>query len=167
MTSEQAASEEHPFISAMERKPEETLLAWRLSQLDEKADRLGEKVDRITVPVKDAVRAAMEGLKAAMNNDRGRDPDYDDTEDLIYRAAKAGAAAGAQFGGYHEGPKDSASRTVIVSCTIAIISAFIVGAWQVSMRVTAVETQVKNDADSQARWQAATDRRLDRLEARP
>jgi hypothetical protein len=150
--------EEMPFLSAMERRPEETLRAWRLD---------AERAKRCAVPANDAVHSAIKDVKTAMLNERGRDPDYDDTEDLIYRAAKAGAAAGAQYGGYREGPKESASRTVIISCTVALISAFMLGAWQVSMRVTAVETQVKNDADSQARWQAATDRRLDRLEARP
>lgn len=168
MTSEDFASEEHPFTSAMEREPvcDTTVLRFEV-------DGLKAKVEDIKVKTSEVAAAAMKAVKAAMGMvppDRGPDPDDNYREDDDIRRLASIIERLAQrppSNDYHESPKESASRTVIVSCTIAIISAFIVGAWQVSMRVTAVEVQVKNDADAQARWQASTDRRLDRLEMRP
>lgn len=101
-----------------------------------------------------------------MANERGPE-DFSDNErdirDLIFEAVRFGA----QQNGYREAPKGRGNESaVIIGCTVAVISAFMLGAWQVSMRVTAVEVQVKNDSDRNREWQLSTDRRLDRLENR-
>lgn len=76
------AQSEVPFLAGMEREPEtsqrvetncdDTLTRWKLDQLHE-------KVDRLTIPVREAVHAAMAGLRAAMASraaeERGPDPD--------------------------------------------------------------------------------------------
>jgi len=66
------AQEEHPW--GFEHRPEDesTLTRWRF-------DVLNEKIEQTTVHVKDAAKAAMLGLKAAMAQlgARGPDPDCD------------------------------------------------------------------------------------------
>jgi hypothetical protein len=62
-------------------------------------------------------------------------------------------------GGYHEGG-DKHVKAVIVGCTIALLSAFVIGAWKVSNDQAAFVAEVKE-------WQKSIERRLDALERRP
>lgn len=97
-------AEEVPFVSGMERNPEdEAILAkWRL-------DELSEKVDRLTIPMRDVAQAAMSGLKAAMANlanlaDRGPNLDSPFAE-VNARLNEIERALDRRVGDYHEAPK--------------------------------------------------------------
>ncbi len=80
-------AQEVPFLSGMPRDAAEmpagqddTLTRWRLDQL------LHESVTRLTIPMREAVQAAMSGMRAAMASratNRGFDPDVADPIEAV------------------------------------------------------------------------------------
>jgi hypothetical protein len=63
-------------------------------------------------------------------------------------------------GNYTEGGGDKGTNKLVIGVGTILLGAFILGAWQFSNRVAALEERV-------SQWQTAADRRLDALERRP
>lgn len=173
-TSTGQMGDEVPFLGGMEREPVgtqkpqacdgDTLTRWRLDQLHE-------KIDRLTVPVRDAVQAAMNGLRAAMESrktDRYVDPDaqIDDNDDDIRRLAGIIERLAQRPGGYNEAPKDGSLKAVIIGCTIVIVSAGIIAAFTLSNQFAEFRGQVIAWQIAADKRMADTSQRVDRLENR-
>lgn len=63
---------------------------------------------RLTLKAQEVIDTTMKAVQSALMHARGPDPDYvheRDLKSLIYEAAKAGA----QFGGYHEAPRNGSN----------------------------------------------------------
>jgi hypothetical protein len=142
---------------------DDTLTRWRLDQLHA-------RVDRLVIPVREAVQAAMAGLRAAMESrktDRYVDPDAPIAEDDdIRRLAGIIERLAQRPGGYNEAPKDGSLKAVIIGCTIAIVSAGIIAAFTLSNQFAEFRGQVIAWQIAADKTMAATSQRLDRLENR-
>lgn len=62
--------------------------------------------------------------------------------------------------GYREAPQDNGLKSIVIGCTITILSAGIIGALVFVNEFSAFRGQVSE-------WQKSTDRRLEQLEHRP
>lgn len=78
-----------------------------------------------------------------------------------------GVKTGVRYGGYHEAPKgDRNLKSVIIGCTIALISGGIVGAIKFSNQFSEFRGQVLQWQKSMEAQQSQVEARLDRLENR-
>lgn len=145
-------SAEVPFISGMERE-----------QICETTVRVGKKIfvlDGMLTRVLEKAKMAM------VRPDRDEPPvDYARDDDDIRRLCGMleRIMQRPPDNGYREGPresKNSSIKAVILGCTIAILSAGIIGGIALSNEFSALRAQV-------LQWQISTDRRLDNLERRP
>jgi hypothetical protein len=149
-------AEEVPFIAAMEHEPPkfcETTIAVskKLFALDGMLTRILEKA-----------RMAM----GRPERERGPDPDADlrddrDDDDIRRLASIIERLVQRQpDNGYHEGPKESGLKAIVIGCTITLLSAMIIAAFMLTNEFAAFKAQVNE-------WQKSTDRRLEMLERRP
>jgi hypothetical protein len=143
------SAQEVPFLSAMEEPPvcETTVTVGRkLFRLDGMVERLLEKA------------------RMAMGRpDRGPDPDADIREDDDIRRLAGIIERLSQRqpdNGYHEGPKESGLKAIVIGCTITLLSTMIIAAFMLTNEFAAFKAQVTE-------WQRSTDRRLEMLERRP
>lgn len=129
-----------------------------------KVDALQSKVEQIRLKASEVSEAAMRAVRAAMKavGMRGPDPDYPPQDDDIRRLAGIieRLAQRQPDNSYHEGPKDSGLKAIVITCTASILTAGILGGIILSNEFAALRAQVTE-------WQKATDRRLDQLERRP
>ena len=145
------AQEEHPW--GFEREPD-IVSRFRI-------DGLKEDIQQVKVETREAVSAAMLGLKAAMSTlrDPSRGPDPDAAEDDDIRRLASIIERLAQRppdNGYREAPKDSSIKGIIVGCTVAVIGSAVGLSYQfAAMRAEFTE------------WKQATEYRLQQLERRP
>lgn len=129
-----------------------------------KIDSMQSTIEQLKVKVSEASEAAMRGMRAAMKavGMRGPDPDYDPQDDDIRRLAGIieRLAQRPPDNGYHEAPKESGLKAIIVGCTITLLSTMIIAAFMLTNEFAAFKAQVNE-------WQKSTDRRLEMLERRP
>jgi len=109
----------------------------------------------------------LEKARMAMSRpERGPDPDVDirdlrEDDDIRRLASLIERLVQRQpDNGYHEGPKDSNTKAVVIGCTVTLLCAFVIGAIVFSNEFSAFKAQVLE-------WQKSTDRRLEMLERRP
>jgi hypothetical protein len=91
-------------------------------------------------------------------------------EDYAESDFERGMKAGAQYGGYREAPKhpknEGSLKTIIVGCTITLLSAVVIGAWKLSNDSAALRAELTEWKQATTRWMDASDRRMERLENR-
>jgi hypothetical protein len=108
----------------------------------------------------DGLREHVGRIWAAMhgNEERGPQdyPPWDDERRILINIIRKQTESGG--GGYTEAPKGS--NTVIIGCTIAVISAGIVGGIALSNQFAALRAEFSE-------WKTATEYRLQQLERRP
>ncbi len=158
MSEQVAQSEEVPWnFQRGEASVSPAVMNWRL-------DAMHEKIDRLTVPVKEATAAAMEGLRAAMTNlsERGPDPDVNANDEDMRMLIKAFVDLSRQKGpSYNNGGDDSGDlRKWIAGLGLVLAGAFIIGAWTLSTQVATLTAKVDAIADHQR----AADERISRIE---
>lgn len=127
-------------------------------------DALQSKVEQIRLKASEVSEAAMRAVRAAMKavGMRGPDPGYDPQDDDIRRLAGIieRLAQRPPDNSYHEGPKESGLKAIVIGCTVTLLSAMIIAAFMLTNEFAAFKAQVNE-------WQKATDRRLEMLERRP
>jgi hypothetical protein len=147
-------TDEAPFLTGMEHEPPkfcETTIA-----VSKKLFALDGMLTRI-----------LEKARMAMGRpERGPDPDADirdarDDDDIRRLASIIERLVQRQpDNGYHEGPKESGLKAIVIGCTITLLSAMIIAAFMLTNEFAAFKAQVNE-------WQKSTDRRLEMLERRP
>ena len=121
-------------------------------------------IERIQLRVRDVKASAMKAVGNALKavGMRGPDPDYTPQDDDIRRLAGIIERLSQRQpdNGYHEGPKESGLKAIVIGCTVTLLSAMIIAAFMLTNEFAAFKAQVNE-------WQKATDRRLEMLERRP
>lgn len=149
-------AEEAPFLTGMEREPETPAKS---------VFREDGFTYRVAVEARDLARAAMDGLRSAMESrERGPDPDARlDEDDDIRRLASIieRLAQRPPSNDYNEAPKPEGNlKAVVIGCTVTIVSAGIIGVIVLSNNFSALRAEFTE-------WKTATEYRLQQLERRP
>ena len=131
-----------------------------------KIDGMQSTIEQLKVRVSEASEAAMNGVRKAMQaiGMRGPDPDFSPQDEDPQVRRLAGllerALSRQPDNGYHEGPKESGLKAIIIGCTITLLSTMIIAAFMLTNEFAAFKAQVNE-------WQKSTDRRLEMLERKP
>lgn len=103
---------------------------------------------RLTLKAHEVIETTMKAVQSAMKHARGPDPDYvndRDLKNLIYQAARAGA----QFGGYHEAPKNGSNawqRWMLTLCG-GLALAGVIGGIAMFGQLSTIQANQANQSD--------------------
>lgn len=157
MTTATGSAEEVPFLSGMERPPSKQ--DWH--EVTVKTCRNLFRIDGMVSRLLDSIGLVQK--KALSMAERGPTDYAEDVESEFER----GVRVGARYGGYREAPKgDGNLKTIIIGCTVTILSAFVIGAWKLSNDSAAIRAEFTEWKQATTRWMDQNERRLDRLENR-